>query len=211
MKSTDEVDIVIWLTLTDVSNYVKPAGALIKERPEEERRLLEKAKGEKMVAVNRLKSFGVDVKAVSENYPCVHATLKAEHAQKLARGDDICKLYLDDRSARPALNQALAIARAPQAFNLGSRGAGVHVAVWEGGPFDTTDLDYAGRYWQYPPADRDLHSRMVSGVIKNAQLAAPNGFAPDCLLFSANSFFNDALQWAVQSPQACTVINQSFV
>ena len=138
----------------------------------------------------------------------MYATLEVDHANKLARLANLGKLYLDDPSAKPDLVDSLAISHASEAHNFGVRGAGVHVAVFEQGPDDHTELDFAGQFHQNPP--RSSHARLVSDIIKNTQKSAPKGYAPDCQLCSANSFDNAALIWALEEPQSCTVINQSF-
>jgi hypothetical protein len=52
------------------------------------------------------------------------------------------------------------------------------------------------------------HARMTNGIIKNTSSTDPNGYAPDCDLYSANDYDLDALAWA--AGEGCTVISQSF-
>ena len=91
--------------------------------------------------------------------------------------------------------------------SLGARGRGIRVAVWERGPDTTTNLAIAGTF--DASGAMSTHSRLVHGVIRNTQANSPNGHAPGCTLFSANSYDLDALRWAVGN-EPFTVINQSF-
>ncbi|KAK0718492.1 hypothetical protein B0T26DRAFT_624167, partial [Lasiosphaeria miniovina] len=117
----------------------------------------------------------------------------------LAKDTTVGKIFLDDSSSVPDLANSEAIAYAPGAQALGFTGRGVHVAVFEAGPADLANLSFAGRY-QPNPVVGDQHSRLTSAIIKNAEPNKPHGYAPDCDLYSANTFGNDALLWAVASP-----------
>jgi hypothetical protein len=101
----------------------------------------------------------------------------------------------------------MAIANSDDVHALGARGAGVRVAVWERGPDDTSELDIEDRFDS--SGSTSSHSRLVHAVIKNTERNEPNGHAPDCLLYSANSYDVAALRWAVRDIR-CSVINQSF-
>ncbi|KAK3369290.1 hypothetical protein B0T24DRAFT_580220 [Lasiosphaeria ovina] len=117
----------------------------------------------------------------------------------LAKDTTVGKIFFDDSSSVPDLANSEAIAYAPGAQALGFTGRGVHVAVFEAGPADLTNLSFAGRY-QPNPVVGDPHSRLTSAIIKNVEPSKPHGYAPDCDLYSANTFGNDALLWAVASP-----------
>jgi subtilisin family serine protease len=101
----------------------------------------------------------------------------------------------------------MAVAQANQALALGHTGSGVRVAVFEDGPSDLTNLRYEARYQANPSAS--AHARLTSAIIKNVEAQKPHGYAPDCSLYSANSYDNAALNWAIQE-QTCTVVSQSF-
>ncbi|KAK3314017.1 hypothetical protein B0H66DRAFT_482522 [Apodospora peruviana] len=110
----------------------------------------------------------------------------------------IGNIFLDDPASVLDLADSQAVSRADQAHALGFTGRGVHVAVFENGPADLTDLAFAGRWTPNPSADDDekKHSRLTSGIIKNTEPNKPHGYAPDCELYSANSRDNAALLWA---------------
>ena len=53
------------------------------------------------------------------------------------------------------------------------------------------------------------HAVLTSSVVKNIETSKPHGYANDCALYSANSWNNQALKWAIIDKK-CTVISQSF-
>lgn len=79
--------------------------------------------------------------------------------------------------------------------------------MYEDGPSDISQLQFASRYSATPPASD--HARLTSAIIKNRQTTGPRGYAPDCNLHSANSRDVEAVRWAAQD-KGCTVISQSF-
>ncbi|KAG2025731.1 hypothetical protein GB937_002453 [Aspergillus fischeri] len=118
------------------------------------------------------------------------------------------RVFLDDRTGLNDLVNSEAIGRAAPAQALGYTGLGVRVAVFEAGPSDLTYLAFDGRYTESPEGND--HARLTSAIIKNVEPGKPHGYAPNCSLYSANSYDNAVLRWAVGSPQNCTVISQSF-
>jgi Subtilase family len=97
----------------------------------------------------------------------------------------------------------------------------VHVAHWEWGPTDLSNLSFEGQYTSNPdPAfqgrpianrmPNEKHARFTAGVIKNVEPGKPHGYAPDCKLYSANDTTDQALIWSLLDPQLCTVISKSF-
>lgn len=209
IKPSDQVDVVVWPQLKiDLTGYEKPNSGEIREPPDAARRLLEQALQRRSAAVSRLREVGAHVKETPEKLPFAYASVKAGDFPKLAKSNDIGKVFRDDRSAKADLADSLAISRANQAQALGFTGSGVHVAIFEQGPSDLTNLVFDGRYLSSPAAS--THARLTSAIIKNVEPGKPHGYAPNCSLYSANSYDNAALQWAVASPQTCTVISQSF-
>ncbi|KAL8901693.1 MAG: hypothetical protein Q9207_005079, partial [Kuettlingeria erythrocarpa] len=132
----------------------------------------------------------------------IHQMANSVYVARIFDGDDA---YIT--LARASLRTSLAISRANRVLDQGVvTGRGIKVAVWEAGPTNTEGLIFAGRYLDNPePSD---HSRLVSAVIKTANNPSePRGYAPDCDLYSANAFDDDALAWAIR--QGCTVISHS--
>ncbi|KAK3368784.1 hypothetical protein B0H63DRAFT_442012 [Podospora didyma] len=115
---------------------------------------------------------------------------------ELAVDKAVGKVFLDDSSSVPDLVDSETVARAIEAQNLGFKGKGVHVAVFENGPIDLSKLEFAGRYTSSPSASdlENHHSRLTNAIIKNKDSPdKPHGYAPDCDLYSANSRNNAAL------------------
>ena len=126
---------------------------------------------------------------------------------RLADHDDVVGLFLYDPTGVDDLDDSIDVANSDGVHASGIRGQGVRVAVFEQGPDVTTDLDIEDQFDNTPATSS--HSRHVHGIIKNVEPNAPNGHAPDCLLYSANDYDLDALAWAVDDAD-CTIINQSF-
>ena len=139
--------------------------------------------------------------------PVVFARLDKDSIRRLRRSETVAGIFLYDPRGFDDLDDSMAIANSDDVHATGARGRGTRVAVWERGPDVTTNLDIEGRF--ETPGAMSSHSRLVHGVIKNTQSGQPNGHAPDCDLYSANSYDLAALRWAVRD-ERCTVINQSF-
>lgn len=205
----DDINVVVWPNLkVDLTSYEKPTTGEIKEPLPEALKLLEEAIVSRTAAVDKLKELGATVRETPAEIPLIYASLSASQARKLAKVEIVGNVFLDDKTGIPDLADSLAVARAPQAQALGYTGTGVSVAVFEAGPSNLNNLAFAGRFSTMPLAS--WHARLTSAIIKNVEPEKPHGYAPDCNLYSANSFDNAALQWAVHSPQHCTVISQSF-
>ncbi|KAH7169859.1 hypothetical protein EDB81DRAFT_676197 [Dactylonectria macrodidyma] len=121
--------------------------------------------------------------------------LKPGQIREFAKSNDVGKVFFDDPKAVPDLVDSMAIARVPQAIALGFTGSNVRVAVFEEGPSDLSNLQFEDRYQSIPPASD--HARLTSAIVKNNEPGKPHGYAPGCRLYSANSFNNDALRWAL--------------
>ncbi|EAW15940.1 uncharacterized protein NFIA_052860 [Aspergillus fischeri NRRL 181] len=104
------------------------------------------------------------------------------------------RVFLDDRTGLNDLVNSEAIGRAAPAQALGYTGLGVRVAVFEAGPSDLTYLAFDGRYTESPEGND--HARLTSAIIKNVEPGKPHGYAPNCSLYSANSYDNAVLRWA---------------
>jgi hypothetical protein len=70
-----------------------------------------------------------------------------------------------------------------------------------------TNLDIERRFSTSPATS--THCRLTHAIIKNIEANRPHGHARLQTL-SANTTGTDALRWALESAQACTVISQSF-
>src|SRR5437667_9166601 len=123
--------------------------------------------------------------------PPVGASLTRNQIHELAKLEDVGMVFFDDREMvlTAGLIDTIKTSRADRAHELGFRGSGVRVGVWEDGPKNLTDLVFEGRYIDNPFMDviEDEHARVTSGIIKNTEAGKSHGFAPDCLLYSANA------------------------
>ena len=139
--------------------------------------------------------------------PVVYARLERRAIRDLARSDRVAAVFAYDPRGFDDLEDSIDIADSDDVHALGARGRGTRVAVWERGPDSTANLNIQDRFDTTPTTSS--HSTLVHGVIANTQASGPNGHAPDCDLYSANSYDLSALRWAVVD-ERCTVINQSF-
>jgi hypothetical protein len=139
--------------------------------------------------------------------PVVYASLSPTQIRALAKRDDVAAVFPYDPRGVDDLTKSIAISEAATPQANGITGNGVLVAVWELGPDQTNQLNIQGFYDPGQSA-MSSHARMTCGIISNTASSGPNGYAPDCDLYSANSRDLDALAWAVG--EGCTVINQSF-
>ena len=205
----DTVDVVVWphldkaLTTHDKPTD-KPADGPTSGEKEADKEIAKR----KDKVTKTLQDLGAKIQNRHTNSPAVHATVTVAQAQKLkdSSPDDVGVALLDDTRGFPDLANSQAIGRANQAQNRGFTGSGVKVAVFEDGPSILTNLTFAGRYQANPPASD--HARLTNAIIQNTEPSKPHGYAPGCSLYSANSYDNQALQWALD--QGCTVISQSF-
>lgn len=156
--------------------------------------------------VDRLAEFGELVESPSLA-PVVTLRVPVERVRELAADDEVAAVFLHDDTAVEDLADSIAIAQSGVVHAAGECGEGIDVAVWERGPTSNSDLVISGRYLNNPSTSN--HSQNVHAIIRNDEPGTPNGHAPCCNLFSANSFDRAALTWAVED-QGCTVINQSF-
>jgi len=139
--------------------------------------------------------------------PVVYARLTKQAIRRLEKSERVAAIFLYDPRGFDDLDDSIEIANSDDVHALGARGLGVRVAVWERGPDSVNDLDIEDRF--ETPGSMSSHSRLVHGIIKNVEPNQPHGHAPDCDLYSANSYDLAALRWAVVD-ENCTVINQSF-
>jgi len=208
---TDIVNVVVWPKIKGSPiTYKKPNDRVIDAPLPEELKHLNAIQGQKAKVMNLLGKMNISagLQDGDDGAPSVALPLTVGDIRKLAESDDVGLLSFDERKPVLDLSNSIAVARSNLAQNLGFTGAGIRVAVFEGGPSNTTNLVYAARYQASPPASD--HARLTSACIKNVEPNKPHGHAPNCDLYSANSYDNAALRWAVAPEQVCTVISQSF-
>jgi hypothetical protein len=205
----DTVDVTVWphLDRTCVA-YDKPTHQPAHGPTSGEKQADQEIEKRRSIVMKVLHNHGVKIQSQRTKSPAIHAVMTVSQVQKLkdADPDQIGVVLLDDTHGFPDLANSQAISRADVAHNRGFSGNGVKVAVFEDGPSVLNNLVFDGQYQANPPASD--HARLTNAIIKNTEPGKPHGYAQDCSLYSANSFDNAALQWALD--QGCTVISQSF-
>ncbi|MDJ0722662.1 MAG: peptidoglycan-binding protein [Desulfobacterales bacterium] len=160
-------------------------------------------------ARRQFQQVGVQVSADMGTVPVLVAQATREQVASLSRLPEVTGLYLHEPEGFDDLGTSIADARAATAHAAGFKGANVRAAIWERAPASTSDLTIEDRFDNTNTAGTSNHAQLVTAIIKNTQSSGSKGFAPDSKTYSANSYGNDALAWAVVS-QRCTVVNQSF-
>ena len=220
MQGGDSVifDVLMWIRIDTepIARIVRPVDV-----PQGAEEKYEAALGEqyqravKQVAEQRrsvLAKLGVDkwVEDGMEGTPFVRVQLNPDEIEELSRNELVKMLMLREDKGLDDLDDAMAIANADDVHAAGITGNGVKVAVFEGAPDDTTNLDIEDSYSASigaAPASTSTHAQHVTAIIKN--LNAVSGFAPDSLTYSADDYDLDAFDWAVDDIRV-SVINQSF-
>jgi hypothetical protein len=146
------------------------------------------------------------------NEPYLYASVPKQEIMGLAGLKQVGGLFHDNRTVELDLANSMTVARSDTVVTAGYRGKSIRVAVHEQGPKTLKNLDLAGRYQEHPEtsAKSDSHSRLTHAIVKNVEPNQPHGHAPSCLLYSANSGSNSALEWALDSTRGCTVLSKSF-
>jgi len=210
-KPSERHPVVVWPRLElPPAPYEKPADRRSTEPPAGEKRLLaqvQKASTALHAVLKRSKIKCEARRGATTGLPCLRATATADQIRRLSDHQAVGAILFDDTSAVTDLGDSINVARSDRAHLAGFDGTGIRVAVWEEGPSVTTNLVFAGRFTTSPAASN--HARLTSAVVKNTEANLPHGHAPDCDLYSANTFGTDALRWAVRD-QHCTVVSQSF-
>lgn len=160
-------------------------------------------------ARSQFQQLGVQVSADLDTVPVLVAQATKDQVESLSRLPEVTGLYLHEPEGFDDLDSSIADARAATAHSAGFKGANVRVAIWEKSPASTSDLTIEDRFDNTNAAGTSSHAQLVTAIIKNTQSSGSNGFAPDSKTYSANSYSNDALAWAIAN-RRCTVINQSF-
>jgi len=211
-KDDEKIDVIIWPRLDlPPAPYAKTTDVPSREPPAGEQDVEETVRRATRSLRTVLSRAGLNSGRPNDEkdplMPTVHITTTVAQIRELGKSDAIGVILLDDKTAIPDLSNSMAVARSAAAHSVGFDGTGIRVGVWEDGPSDTTDLIFADRFSATPPASH--HARLTSAIVKNTEPNRPHGHAPDCDLYSANSYSTDALRWAVRDKH-CTVVSQSF-
>ena len=151
---------------------------------------------------------GVRVASQLETVPSLVVEATAAQVRALSARPEVAGLFLYEPEGIDDLSDSMKIARATPVVDGGLTGSNIRVAVWEQGPDVVTDLRIEDFYDSAQSATSD-HARLTTAIIKNRESGARHGYAPDCKIYSANSYDVKALHWAVVTKR-CQVVNQSF-
>jgi hypothetical protein len=174
--------------------------------------------GARLTALLR-KRFDLEVQSALAGAPVLLLELTPAQVRELARLDEVALLFFHETGGVDDVKDSMAISGADVVVNLqGWRGTGARVAVWEAAPDDESQLVISDHFAPVGTFTTQ-HARLVTGIIKHRALPWignfdqliewRGGYAPDCRIFSANSYLVQALDWAV-GQKDCRVINQSF-
>lgn len=155
-----------------------------------------------------LSDMQITVDRVSKLAPVLYLELTPDQIEEVAALEEVGRLFLHEREGFLDLADSLSISNGDDVVAAGGDGSGIRLAVWERGPDPDCDDDLAIEGF-YDGTYNSEHACLVTAIIKNTQANAPHGYAPDCLIYSANCFTRDALDWAVDD-QSCQVVNQCF-
>jgi len=219
------IDVVIWPPVSiSAAPFPKSEDEPSGEITDAESEVLEKLSSQVGSLREYLEQHDVKTRASDDDDrgyqgPYLRATATVEKVRALSKSPEIGGIFFDDTSGVEDLGRSLELSHANTVINAGARGLGVKVAVWERSPEGTEHLEIAAQH-EFG-ADKTLHARLTTGIIKNRQTdpcpaTAPvdpeeppaHGYAPDCQIYSANTCDVKSFEWAIG--RGCTVVNQSF-
>jgi hypothetical protein len=202
-----EVDVWVAVDEGEPNAADRPTGECDRDVARERAHELRRAAQERTKGVIGSLTGKVEVVRLDELAPMATIRANAATLRELAARDEVLGLFLHEEQGIDDLDDSIDVARSDVVHAAGETGSGVRVAVWEDGPTSTADLVIAGRFTTSPATSN--HSQNVHAIIRNDEAGTPDGHAPGCSLFSANSKSRAALTWAVED-RDCTVVNQSF-
>lgn len=141
--------------------------------------------------------------------PFVAAKLTADQIKALSVASQVQMLLAYDERGRMDLASSLAISNADDVNASGNHGNGVRVAVFEGRPTNTANLNILASYSTFAGTvpSTSNHAQNVSAIINNRTAVA--GYAPSTNFYAADSTNIAAFNWAVDTERV-SAINQSF-
>jgi len=141
--------------------------------------------------------------------PFVAAKLSADQIKGLSAAPQVQMLLAYDEKGRLDLATSMAISNADDVNASGNHGGGVKVAVFEGRPANTANLNILDSYSAFAGIvpSTSAHAQNVSAIINNK--TAVSGYAPSTSFYAADSTNIAAFNWAVDNKRV-SAINQSF-
>jgi hypothetical protein len=213
----DRFDVLLWVRIDTgpISRIAKPVH--VPEGSEAKfdaslrlqyQRALAKVVEERNAVLQRL-GLKVWSEPGGEHSPFARVQLSRSEIEALAQSPLVRMITLYEPKGVDDLDDAMAIANADDVHASGVTGNGIKVAVFENAPASTANLDIEDAYSDsigVAPLT-STHAQHVTAMIKN--LNAVSGFAPDALVYSADSKALAAFDWAVDSVRV-SALNQSF-
>jgi hypothetical protein len=207
----ERLPIAVWLAvdeqLVDKSEFTAEQLEALDDRLVAYRRPI--ADAQEQAARLLAERYDTEPDYVLSGAPVLFCRLEPGSIRELADDDLVAGIFLHEPEGIEDLTQSMAISNADDVVNVqGWRGTNLRVAVWENAADDLTNLQIQEHFDPARP-NVSTHARLVTGIIRNREPNLPNGYAPDALIFAANSMDVAALEWAV-TQRACRVVNQSF-
>lgn len=212
---TATFSVMIWLAVPAMAELAKPnvvdPGAEEKvgaELAAQYRRQLIDFNANKLSIIEKLQLKQFMFQDLQQS-PFVAAKLNAEQIKALSASTQVQILLAYDSRGRMDLATLLAISNADNVNASGNHGNGVRIAVFEGRPTNTTNLNILDSYSAFAgivPSTSN-HAQNVSAIINNRTAVA--GYAPSTSFYAADSTNIAAFNWAVDN-QRVSAINQSF-
>ena len=218
LKASDQktFDVMVWLNVDAPKSVAKPE---VIEKGSEER-VLKLLAGEyeqtladfrlrKEAALKETQLSGLVSMDNGANSPFVTVELSREQLSDLAASPLVRMLLAHDPKMQEDLATSLAISNADDVQAAGTTGSGSRVAVWEGRPTSTANLNISASYSAFAgiTPSTSNHAQNVSAIINNNTAVA--GYAPDSTFFAADSSVIAALDWALDTERV-SALNQSF-
>lgn len=215
-RPNQPVEVMLWLQVPSPSEI---------ERPREITKGSELAVAEKLESQHRenltrftrvkakaIAALGLPKQAIIEDLeesPFVISKLTRDELKKIIERPELYMAMLYEAEGFEDLASSMAISNADDVQAAGNTGSGTKVAVWEGSPADTTNLNIEDSYSSFAgiTPSTSNHAQNVSAIINNT--TAQSGYAPDSRFFSADSTSLAALNWAIDRMRVSTM-NQSF-
>ena len=209
-------EVALWLNFDNAAPLARPEAisserefdAISKKMEAVHSRVQKQSKARKLSLVKRL-GLSRSMTNSLEGSPAVIVKLKNSQILKLERSSNIALILPYSSKGKLDLSRVISVSGANNVHADGNEGDDVKVAVFEGCPDSTANLDIEASYSndKGKSCSSSRHARHVTGIIKNTQTV--DGMAPQSKTYSADSFDLAAIDWAIDEKKV-SVINQSF-
>lgn len=191
LQETDpDEKISVWIWMTEPENLPEIERDVSKKRQDELRQSrMQMYLSHEEPVIDLLGSKGVEITYASKLSPSVFADLSPGLIHELSERPDVVSIALSG-SGKVELDSAAPSVKAPDVWNRGITGSGIHLAIIEDKGIDFANPYLArGTYYHSPelPADLSTHATWVAGIIASTHQSY-RGIANGCpALMSANA------------------------